>query len=121
MTLTRSKPPRRGYRALAEARSVLGIHSPSGVPMIAATKIGLVAAALTASTLVAVGPAEAVRDFANCDAMHRVYDHGVAHSRAAAARQVRTGHYRPAVKPRVYRANSESDADNDGTACEVTR
>jgi hypothetical protein len=32
-----------------------------------------------------------------------------------------TGHYRPAVRAAVYPANDESDADNDGTACEVTR
>lgn len=89
--------------------------------MIRTTTIGLAAAALTVSTLAVAGPAEAVRDFSSCDAMHRVYENGVARSKAAAARQVRTGHYRPAVKPRVYRANSESDADNDGTACEVTR
>lgn len=33
---------------------------------------------------------------------------------------MRTSHCRPAVKPKVYRANDESDADNDGTACEVS-
>jgi len=32
---------------------------------------------------------------------------------------VRAGYGRPAVKPAVYRANNESDADNDGTACEA--
>ena len=37
----------------------------------------------------------------------------------AANRQVRTGHFRPAVRPAVYRVNSESDADHDGTACEA--
>ena len=89
--------------------------------MIRSATLGLATAALAASTLVAAGPADAARDFPNCDAMHRVYENGVARSKAAANRQVRTGHYRPAVKPRVYRANSESDADNDGAACEVTR
>ncbi|WP_457204074.1 excalibur calcium-binding domain-containing protein [Nocardioides sp. HB32] len=82
----------------------------------------MVALALTASTLaITAGPAEAVHDFPNCTAMHRVYRHGVARSAAAADRQVRTGHYRPAVRPRVYRVNRESDADHDGTACEVSR
>ena len=90
--------------------------------MFRAVKTGLVAAALTASTIaIAASPAEAVTDFPSCDAMHRVYKHGVAKSQAAANRQYRTGHYRPAVKPKVYRVNDESDADNDGTACEVTR
>jgi hypothetical protein len=53
--------------------------------------------------------------------MHRVYKNGVAKSKKAANRQWRTGHYRPAVRPKVYWVNDESDADNDGTACEVTR
>ena len=53
--------------------------------------------------------------------MHRTYAHGVARSDAAADRQQRTGHLRPAVRPAVYRVNNESDADNDGTACEVSR
>ena len=53
--------------------------------------------------------------------MHHVYKYGVARSDAAASRQVRTNHYRPAVRTKVYRVNNESDADNDGTACEVSR
>lgn len=89
--------------------------------MLRATKTGLIAAAMTASMLAFAGPAEAVTDFANCDAMHKVFKNGVARSKAAANRQWRTGHYRPAVRPAVYRVNNESDADNDGTACEVTR
>lgn len=89
--------------------------------MLRATKTGLIAAAMTASMLALAGPAEAVTDFANCDAMHKVFKNGVAKSKAAANRQWRTGHYRPAVRPAVYRVNNESDADNDGTACEVSR
>ncbi len=65
-------------------------------------------------------PAHAVTDCPNCTAMHRDCKHGVARSVRAANFQVRTGHFRPAVKPAVYRANNESDADKDGTACEVT-
>jgi hypothetical protein len=85
-------------------------------------KTCLIAVALAASALTfTAGPAEAVTDYANCDALHRDFKHGVARSKAAANRQYRTGHYRPAVRPAVYRANDESDADNDGTACEVTR
>ena len=80
-----------------------------------------VAAAMATPALV-VSPAEAnVPHFSSCDAMHRVYKNGVAKSKAAATRQYRTGHYRPAVRPAVYWVNDESDADNDGTACEVTR
>lgn len=93
-----------------------------GGPMLISVKARLIALSLAASavTFTAV-PAEAVTDYANCDAMHRVYKYGVAKSKAAADKQYRTGHYRPAVRPLVYRANSESDADHDGTACEVTR
>jgi hypothetical protein len=89
--------------------------------MLRATKTGLIAVAMTASMLAFAGPAEAVTDFANCDAMHRTFKNGVARSKAAANRQWHTGHMRPAVRPAVYRVNNESDADKDGTACEVTR
>lgn len=89
--------------------------------MFRTVKIGAIAVALTASALtITASPAEAVTDFANCDAMHRVFRYGVAKSAAAANKQVRSGHYRPAVNAASYRANDESDADDDGTACEVT-
>ncbi len=90
--------------------------------MFRAAKTAVIAGAFVASALTFVAaPAEAVTDYANCDAMHRDFAHGVARSDRAADRQVRTGHFRPAVRPRVYRLNNESDADNDGTACEVSR
>ncbi len=89
--------------------------------MLRALTTGAAAVAMTASMVAFAGPAEAARDYANCDALHRDFRYGVARSDAAADRQVRTGHYRPAVRPKVYRLNSESDADNDGTACEVSR
>jgi len=90
--------------------------------MFRAAKTGMITVAVTAGalTLTAV-PAHAVTDFASCTQMHHVYKYGVARSDAAANRQVRTNHYRPAVRPKVYRVNNESDADNDGTACEVSR
>ncbi|MCM0622872.1 excalibur calcium-binding domain-containing protein [Nocardioides bruguierae] len=75
-----------------------------------------VAALMVGSLTAVAAPAQAATDFANCDAMHKVYKYGVAKSK----RQVRSGHYRPAVRLKVYRANTESDADKDGTACEVT-
>jgi hypothetical protein len=90
--------------------------------MFRSAKTGLIAASLTVSALTfTAGPAEAVTDYANCDAMHRVFKYGVARTKAAATKQWRTGHYRPAVRPAVYTVNNESDADKDGTACEVTR
>jgi hypothetical protein len=79
------------------------------------------AAAIAAPITLAATPAEAATDFANCDAMHRVFKYGVAKSKKAANRQYRTGHYRPAVRPLSYKVNNESDADKDGTACEVSR
>jgi hypothetical protein len=89
--------------------------------MFLTAKAGALAAAATVGTLALTAvPAHAVTDYPSCTAMHRVWHHGVARSVKAANFQVRTGHYRPAVKPAVYRVNNESDADNDGTACEVT-
>ena len=58
--------------------------------------------------------------FDNCNQMHRRWQYGVAKSQRAARRQVQTGHYRPRVSRSGYRANSSLDADNDGTACEVS-
>ncbi|HET7193920.1 MAG TPA: excalibur calcium-binding domain-containing protein [Nocardioides sp.] len=88
--------------------------------MLRTAKAGLVAATLTAGALtLSAVPAQAVTDFASCAAMHRAFKGGVAKSLAAAHRQERSGHKRPAVRPAVYRANIESDADKDGTACEV--
>ena len=89
--------------------------------MFSVSKAVLATVALTASTLAFASPAEAATDFRSCDHMHNTFKYGVARSDAAADRQQRTGHYRPAVRPAVYRVNDESDADNDGTACEVTR
>ncbi len=69
-----------------------------------------------------VFPAAAATKYANCTALHRhYYRYGVARSAAAAQRQVNTGHYKPRVSRAVYRANSNLDADKDGTACEVSR
>lgn len=83
--------------------------------------IRVLMAAVVASALVGAGPAGAVTSFKNCDAMHKVRPYGVAKSHKAARRQVRTGHYKPYVSLALYRANSNLDADKDGTACEVTK
>ena len=80
------------------------------------------AVALTAGALTfTAGPAAAVTDYANCTELHKDFKYGVARTKAAANKQYKTGHYRPKVAPLVYKANNESDADKDGTACEVTR
>lgn len=60
--------------------------------------------------------------YSSCDQLHRrFYLYGVAKSRRAANRQTGSGHYRPRVNRRVYLLNDHLDADNDKTACEVTR
>ncbi len=66
-------------------------------------------------------PAHAVTSFSNCDKMHKTWQYGVAKSRKAARKQVRTGHYKPHVSYKIYVANKSLDADKDGTACEVTK
>jgi hypothetical protein len=80
-----------------------------------------VAVALAATIAIGTaGKAEAAPvKFANCTAMHKHYKHGVAKSKVAAAKQVRQGNGKPAVKPMVYKANINSDRDKDGTACEA--
>lgn len=62
----------------------------------------------------------AAPSFDNCNQLHQRWRYGVAKSLRAARRQVNTGHYRPRVSRAGYRANSSLDADNDGTACEVS-
>ncbi len=64
-------------------------------------------------------PAPTAQVFANCTAMHAVYPHGV--GRPGAVDHVR-GSTRPVtsffVSEELYNANSFSDADGDGIACE---
>jgi hypothetical protein len=77
--------------------------------------------ALTVSTLTlaTVTAAEAARPraFANCDAMHRVYPHGVGLPKA----RDRTSGTPVTTFTRnraVYLVNTKSDRDKDGIACE---
>jgi hypothetical protein len=89
--------------------------------------VSVVVTALLALTFAGAPAADAarsvqsVRSYSNCDELHRRWQYGVAKSRKAARKQVRTGHYKPHVSRAGYRANSNLDADKDGTACEVTR
>jgi hypothetical protein len=89
--------------------------------------VSMFTAAFLAVTLTGVPDAVAVpnavvaKSYPNCDALHKKWQYGVAKSRKAARRQVRTGHYKPHVSRAGYRANSNLDADKDGTACEVSR
>lgn len=81
----------------------------------------LVAAVTVAASAVVLVPAQAhaATTFANCTAMHKTYRYGVAKSSAAATYQIRHGHHRPTVNAKVYYANTKSDRDHDGTACEA--
>ncbi len=81
----------------------------------------LVLACLFGLSMIGVQPAGAATSYANCTKLHRHYKYGVAKSAKAARRQVNTSHYKPYVSRPIYTANSNLDADKDGTACEVSR
>ena len=77
--------------------------------------IALAALVALAATAALAAPAEAgVRHFRNCTAVHKVYPHGIAKTRAAAG-----AHGRDAkVSASLYKANKKMDRDRDGVACE---
>jgi Ni/Co efflux regulator RcnB len=90
--------------------------------MIRRMVIALVAiAAITLPAAQASGTQEArgARQYANCRALHRDWEHGVARSRAAANAEVADGYGRPHVSRALYRANRDLDANDDGVACEA--
>ena len=64
-------------------------------------------------------PTAAARVFANCTALNKVYPHGV--GRKGAKDRV-SGSSKPvtnfAVSTAIYNANTKSDRDKDGVACE---
>lgn len=66
-----------------------------------------------------VSVAAAARKFANCTALNRVYPHGV--GKNGAVDRVK-GKTKPVTNftrnNAVYAANTKSDADKDGVACE---
>ena len=84
-------------------------------------RISFSALALVFALSVGMTSASAGHSFRNCDALHRAHRYGVAKTRAAANRQVISGHYRPIVNRSLYLANDNLDADHDRTACEVAR
>jgi len=87
--------------------------------MKARTALAVIVVLLSLS--VGIAPAVATPTYRNRHALHRRYPYDVARSLAAAHRQVVSGHYRPSFSRLVYIANDNLDADNDGTACEITR
>lgn len=83
--------------------------------LVAISTVAVSAPLATSAADAAVTPR--VRVYANCTALNRVYPHGVgllhAHDHTSGTPVTNF-----ARKPRVYRANSFSDRDKDGIACE---
>lgn len=77
-------------------------------------KMTAAAVVVAALSLSASSANAAPTRYPNCTALNKVFKNGVA--RSAAATQGLT--YRPAVKKRVYLANTHLDRDKDGVACE---
>jgi hypothetical protein len=81
----------------------------------------LAATALVAGATMLAAPAEAkpARHFKNCDAMHKVYPHGVG---KPGAKDHTSGTPVTTFKRStpLYNANTASDRDKDGIACEAT-
>ena len=57
------------------------------------------------------------RKFANCAALNKVFPGGVAKNKTVKNKGGAIK-YAPAVKPKIYKANSSKDRDKDGIACE---
>jgi hypothetical protein len=80
----------------------------------------LAASALLVSGTALAAPAEAkpARHFQNCDAMHKVYPHGVGR---LGAKDHTSGTPVTTFKrsTSLYAANTASDRDKDGIACEA--
>jgi hypothetical protein len=81
--------------------------------LLAASAVGLVVGLAATPTSGASTP----KTFANCEAMHRVYPHGVgkpgAHDHTSGAPVTDFKRSLP-----LYNANKKSDRDGDGIACE---
>jgi hypothetical protein len=81
----------------------------------------LAASALLVGAAALASPAEAkpAKHFQNCDAMHRVYPHGVG---KPGAKDHTSGTPVTTFKRSIplYNANTASDRDKDGIACEAS-
>lgn len=67
----------------------------------------------------APAPAPAAKTYANCTAMHVDYKGGVARPGAVDHRTSGHAQYAPVYSQSLYDANSGSDRDGDGIACEA--
>ncbi|GAB3790372.1 excalibur calcium-binding domain-containing protein [Nocardioides ungokensis] len=83
-------------------------------------RAALASAAVILTATVTAAPANAAtpHKFANCDAMHKVFPHGVgkigAHDKTSGTPVTNF-----ARKPLWYKKNAGSDRDKDGIACEA--
>jgi len=60
-----------------------------------------------------------VKSYSNCDQLLKKYPNGVADSKRAAAKAVKSGNVRPKVSASLYKSNSKRlDTDKDGVMCE---
>jgi hypothetical protein len=79
-----------------------------------------IAALVVLSGAQASAASASVPHFKNCTAMHKTYKHGVgksgAHDHVSGKSKPVTNFY---VNTAIYKANSKSDADHDGVACEA--
>ena len=57
------------------------------------------------------------KKFANCESLNEVYPGGVAKN-SKVTNMGGVTNYLPALKPKIYKANSSKDRDKDGIACE---
>jgi len=82
------------------------------------TTLAVPALLLGATALAGPAEAKSPRTFANCDAMHKVYAHGVG---KPGARDKTSGTPVTTFKRStpLYNANTKSDRDKDGIACEA--
>jgi hypothetical protein len=87
-------------------------------------QLGKTSVALAAATIASIAlalPADAAtvpHKFANCDAMHRVFAHGVGQI-GARDKTSGTPVTNFARAPKWYAKNAASDRDKDGIACEA--
>jgi hypothetical protein len=63
-------------------------------------------------------PPTAAKEYANCTAMHQDYKGGVARPGAVDKRASGSAKYKPHYDQALYDANTKSDRDKDGIACE---
>ena len=83
--------------------------------VVAIASLGLMAGVAT--------PAQAVqssaKSYSNCDQLLKKYPNGVAKSKSAAAKAVKSGNARPKISGSLYKTNGKRlDRDKDGVMCE---